>query len=171
MIGTYVGDAVTIAQSPALAAFVVPPGRYRVRVAAIDASGQGGSVDQEIDAELTPAGPLKLSSLVLGLARNADFLPRLQFSTEPVAVTFLEFYGGQEGQKVAAWLEVAQTIDGPPFRVIPLVVEATSEKDKFKAMGAVATGAFPLGDFVVRAMVQVDGSPAGQVTRIIRKVG
>jgi hypothetical protein len=114
---------------------------------------------------------LKLSSLVLGLSRSGDFVPRLQFSTEPVAITFLEIYGGQEGQKVAAWLEVAQTADGPPFRQIPLVVESTSEPDKFKAMGAVATGAFPVGDFVVRAIVQVEGSPAGQVTRVIRKVG
>jgi hypothetical protein len=170
MIAGYVGDAVTVAKTPVIGAFIVPPGNYRLRVAATDASNQGGTTDQEIDASITAAGPLKMSSLVLGLSRGGDFLPKLQFSTEPVAVTFLEIYGGQKGQRVGAWLELSQTADGAPFLMVPLVVEGTTEEDKFKAMGAVPIGSLPPGDYVVRAVVQLEGSPAGHVTRTIRKV-
>ena len=167
----YVADAVTLATSPVLAAMVARPGRYRLRVAAVDASGRGGTADQEIVAELASAGPLKLSSLVLGLAREGTFSPRMLFTKEPVAVTFLEIYGGKEGQRVGAWLELAQTMDGPAFLMVPLVVEGTSEADKFKAMGAVPVGSLPAGDFIVRAVVQAEGAQPGQVVRTIRKVG
>jgi len=87
-------------------------------------------------------------------------------------VTFLELYGGQKGQEIAAWLELAQTVDGGPFLIVPLVVEGTSEPDKFKAMGALPVGGLPPGDVLVRAKVQFgkDG-PVGEVTRTIRKVG
>jgi hypothetical protein len=172
LIAGVIADATTLARTPTVTAMVVPPGKYRLRVAARDASGKGGTADQEFDADLTAAGPLKLSSLVLGLSRGGDFLPRLQFGSEPVAVTFLELYGGQKGQEIAAWLELAQTADGGPFLIVPLVVEGTTEADKFKAMGAVPVGGLPPGDILVRAKVQFgkDG-PVGEVTRTIRKVG
>jgi hypothetical protein len=111
-----------------------------------------------------------MSSLVLGLAREGNFMPKLQFTTEPVAVTFLDIYGGQQGQKVGAWLELAQGPEAQPFLMVPLVVEATSRPDQFKAMGAVPVGSLPPGDWIVRAMVQVEGSAAGTVVRTIRKV-
>ena len=172
LIAGVVADATALSRNPSLVAMVVPPGRYRLRVAARDASGRGGTTDQEIQAELASAGPLKLSSLVLGLSRGGDVLPRLQFGSEPVAVTFLELYGGEKGQQIAAWLELAQTVDGGPFLIVPLVVEGTSEPDKFKAMGAVPVGGLPPGDILIRARVQFgkDG-PIGEVTRTIRKVG
>jgi VWFA-related protein len=174
MIAGVVADATSLSRSPVMTAMVVPPGRYRLRVATRDASGRSGTADQEILAELAPVGtsPLKLSSLVLGLSRGGDILPRMQFGTEPVAVTFLEMYGGQKGQEVAAWLELAQSMEGGPFLIVPLVVEGTSEADKFKAMGAVPVGGLPAGDILVRARVQFgkDG-PVGEVTRTIRKIG
>jgi VWFA-related protein len=174
MVAGVIADATSLARSPVLTAMVVPPGHYRLRVATRDASGKSGTADLEIKAELTSVGssPIKLSSLVLGLSRGGDILPRMQFGTEPVAVTFLELYGGQKGQEIAAWLELAQTADGGPFLVVPLVVEGTSEADKFKAMGAVPVGGLPVGDILVRARVQFgkDG-PIGEVTRTIRKVG
>ena len=171
MLDVFVADAAGLTMSPALTAVRVPPGNYRLRVAATDASGRGGTVDQEITAELTAAGSMKLSSLVLGLSRGGNFLPRMQFSTEPVAVTFLEMYGGQEGQRVGAVLELAQTVDGPAFLQVPLVIEATSVPNQFKAMGAVPVGSLKPGDWIVRAVVQVEGMPPGQVVRTIRKIG
>lgn len=172
MVAGAIADATALSRTPVITAMVVPPGNYRLRVATRDASGKTGTADQEIKAELTTAGPLKMSSLVLGLSRGGDFLPRLQFTSEPVAVTFLELYGGQKGQEVAAWLELAQSETSGPFLIVPLVVEGTSEADKFKAMGAVPVGGLPPGDILVRAKVQFgkDGTP-GEVTRTIRKVG
>ena len=56
------------------------PGTYRLRVAAIDSTGRAGTVDYEVTAENVRSGPLKLSSLLLGLSRDGGFVPRLQFS-------------------------------------------------------------------------------------------
>jgi hypothetical protein len=157
--------------APHMTALLVPPGQYRLRVAAVDAAGRGGTTDAEVSAETTPAGPLKLSSLVVGLSRNGSFVPRLQFGNEPVAIGFLEIYGGAAGQGIGAAVEVAKTLDGPPLVVTRLAIEAASEPGLFRATGAVPIGALPPGDYVVRALVALQDQPYGRVVRTIRKVG
>ena len=131
--------------SPVTAAILVPPGTYRMRIAAVDATGRSGSVDTEVSAETTAAGALKLSSLVAGLSRNGGFVPKMQFSSEPVAIGFLEIYGGVAGAPVGAIVEVARTIDGPPIVTTRLAIEATADPTTFRASGAIPIGALPPG--------------------------
>lgn len=152
-----------------LAARAVEPGTYRLRVAARDASGRGGTADFEVTAQLVSAGSLKLSSIVLGLSRE-KFVPRLQFSTEPVATAYLELYGGTPGERISAIVEVAQNVDSPAMVSTPLIIEASGEDGRYLATGAVPIGALPAGDFVVRAVVGIEGQPAGRVLRTLRKV-
>jgi VWFA-related protein len=152
-----------------LAARAVDPGKYRLRLAARDASGRGGTADYEVSAELVTAGSLKLSSMVLGLARD-KFVPRLQFSNEPVATAYLELYGGTPGDRISAIVEVAQNVDSPAMVSTPLIIEASGEDGRYLATGAVPIGALPAGDFVVRAVVGIEGQPAGRVLRTLRKV-
>ena len=159
-----------LASPPIMAALLVPPGPYRLRVAAVDASGRGGTADSEITAETTPAGPLKLSSLVVGLSRNGVLLPKMQFTNEPVAIGFLEIYGGTAGAAVGAAVEIAKTVDGPPILVTRLAIEASGDPNVYRASGAIAIGALPPGDYVVRALVGVQDQPLGRVMRTIRKV-
>jgi VWFA-related protein len=154
---------------PVLAAVVVPPGTYRVRVAAVDEAGRGGAADTEVDAVMTPAGSLRLSSLVLGLWREDAFQPRLQFSTEPVAIAYLDVVGGTAGVPVTAFVEVSQTLNGPPIVTTRLTLEATSGPSRFTASAAVPIGGLPPGDYVVRAIVGVEGQPSGRVVRTLRK--
>ena len=97
-------------------------------------------------------------------------MPRLLFSTEPVAIAYLEMYGGTPGVRISAIVEVAQSADGPALLTTPLAIEATSEDGRYLATGAVAIGALPPGDFIVRAIVGIEGQAAGQVTRTLRKV-
>src|SRR5262249_40350219 len=100
-------------------AMLVPPGGYRLRVAVTDSSGRRGTADYDLAAELMPAGTLKLSSIILGLSRGGDFVPKLQFSHEPVALALFEIYGGEVGAKVSVVIEVAQTLNGPAFLQMP----------------------------------------------------
>ena len=146
------------------------PGTYRLRVAARDDSGRGGTADYEVNAQLGTAGPVKLSSLVLGLSRNSKFEPRLLFKDEPVALAYLELYGGTPGARISAIVEIAQNIDGAALLSTPLALEATSEDGRYLATGAVPIGALPPGDFVVRAVVAVEGQTPGLVFRTLRKV-
>ncbi|HEX7780055.1 MAG TPA: hypothetical protein VF424_12475, partial [Vicinamibacterales bacterium] len=152
-----------------LAARAVDPGKYRLRLAVRDAAGRGGTADYEVSAELVTAGSLKLSSMVLGLARD-KFVPRLQFSNEPVATAYLELYGGTPGDRISAIVEVAQNVDSPAMVATPLIIEASGEDGRYLATGAVPIGALPAGDFVVRAVVGIEGQPAGRVLRTLRKV-
>jgi hypothetical protein len=156
---------------PALATVVVPPGFYRVRVAAVDSTGRNGAADVEISATMTPAGPLRLSSLVLGLWRDEAFQPRLQFSSEPVAIAYVEFAGGSAGAAVAAMVEISRTLGGPAIATTRLAVEGTSDPSRFTASGAIPIGGLPAGDYVVRATLGVEGQPAGWVARTLRKAG
>jgi hypothetical protein len=150
--------------TPVLMALDVAPGTYRLRAAAVDAAGRSGAADVTITAEVAPAGPLKLSSLVLGVSRSGvPFLPRLQFSNEPVALGYLEIYGGAAGTQVMAIIEVATTLNGPAFNSTRLALDATSDPTRFTATGAIPLGSLPPGDYVVRAIVGSEGKPAGRV--------
>jgi VWFA-related protein len=150
-------------------AMVVPPGVYRLRASATDAAGRRGTADYAMDANLTPAGPLLLSSLVLGLSRDGQFLPRLEFGAEASAMVQLEIYGGKAGTPIGAMLDVSDSSNGEAIAAMPLIVQATGEPDRFIAKGTIPLGALPEGDFVVRAIVQMEGQPAGRVIRTIRK--
>jgi VWFA-related protein len=159
-----------MAQLPALTAMIVSSGTYRLRVAATDTAGRAGAADIEIVAETVTAGPLKLSSLVLGVSREAKFLPRLQFSTEPVAIAYLDMFGNNVTAPVGAIIEVL-TSTGAPLATNRLALEATQDRGRFRAMGAVPIGALPPGDYIARAVVMVEGQSAGVVLRAFRKVG
>ena len=70
---------------------------------------------------------MKISSIVLGLSRGGAFVPRLQFTDEPVAIGYVEMYGGDAGGKVTATLELAATLNGPALVAVPLAIQGTGE--------------------------------------------
>ena len=156
-------------RSPIIGAMPAQPGSYRLRVAAIDGTGRAGTVDYHVNAENVRTGPLKLSSLLLGLSRGGGFVPRLQFTTEPVAIGYLEMYGAAAGAKVSATLEVASTLNGPALiPPVRLAIESAG-KDRYVAKGAVPIGALPAGDYSVRAIVGLEGHPMTRVVQTLRK--
>ena len=102
-----------------------------MRAVAVDTAGRRGTADYELDAALTPAGPLLLSSLVVGLSRDGRFVPRLEFGTEASAMAQLEIYGGAAGTAVGALLELSDGASGKPLLAVPLILEATADPDRF----------------------------------------
>ncbi len=157
-------------QSPlVMTALAAPAGRYRLRVAAVEGSGRAGTADVQLEAGLAVAGPLRLSDLVVGLSRDGQFQPRLEFGREAVATVQLELYGGREGARVGVVVELARTLTGPAVLATPGVFTATEEADRFLVTAAVPIGALPPGDYVVRATVAAEGQPGGRVVRPLRK--
>lgn len=151
-------------------ALTVPPGSYRVRVAATEATGRGGTADFTMDAGLAVAGAMQLSDLVLGLSRNGQFQPRLEFGPEASAMAHLEIYGGREGTQVGVMFELARTTNGPALLTMPGAFAATNEADRFLVTAAIPIGALPSGDYVVRATIAAENQAGGRVVRPIRKV-
>ena len=154
---------------PVLSAMAVNPGAFRLRVAAVDTSGRAGAADTDVLAEVVEAGTLKLSSLVLGLKREGKFMPRLQFTNEPVAIALMDFFGGKQGAGIGAILEVLN-MGGETIVTNRLSIEGTQDPQRFTATGAIPLGALPPGDYIARITIGVDGGPYGRVIRPFRKV-
>jgi hypothetical protein len=146
------------------------PGKYRMRIAATDASGKSGAVDYDVDAQLTPAGPLQIGQLMLVAPRGEGYSPQLVFSGEPEIAAYVELYGPVATSKVAAKIEIAATADGKALVEGQVGGAATAEPDKFALNAKLKIDALPPGDYVVRAVVQVEGQPEGKVTRTMRKI-
>lgn len=157
-------------RTPIIGAMPTEPGAYRLRVAAIDTTGRTGTADYEIEAEIVQTGTLKLSSVILGLSREGRFSPRLQFTSEPTALAYIEMYGAAPGTRISSTLEVSQTMNGPAMVTLPLAIEAAGT-NRYIATGVIPIGALKPGDYVVRAMVGIEGQPLTRVTRTLRKIG
>ena len=160
-----------LASLPLMSALPVPPGPYRLRVAAVDSTGRRGTVDYLFQVGLESAGALKLSGMALGTLRGG-FQPKLQFGSDPAAVGYFEIYGQlPSSAEVAVRFEVAETEDGPALSSSPGRLQRTSDDARRIAIGSVPIATLSPGDYVVRAVLNVDGRTIGTVRRTLRKTG
>jgi hypothetical protein len=163
------GEADKMASWPTAVGLTVAPGRYRMRIAAIDSSGRLGLIDDRIEAELPKAGAFQISGLALGVPGGDGFTPRLQFSSETAAVAYLELYGAGEGARVGALFEVARTTNGPALSTVKGTFAPTREDWKFGITADIPLAGLTPGDYVVRAIVGGSGQPAARVIRTLHK--
>lgn len=157
------------AARPLLGAMAAAPGRYRLRVAAIDNAGRSGVAEEAVDARLSSVGPLTLGSLMLGVSRPEGMAPRLEFGAEPIAIASFDIYGGTAGMGLSAMLEVGRALDGPPLATVPLAL-ARADDSRVVATGSVPIGALPPGDYVVRGVIILEDGTTGRVVRTLRKI-
>ena len=168
LVSHWTATSEELKHSPVIGAMPAVPGAYRLRVAAVDSTGRAGTADYELEAEVVQTGPLKLSSLVLGLSRDGAFTPRLQFSNEPAAIGYLELYGGSEGMQISSALEIASTLNGPALAAAPFALESAGG-NRYIATGIIPIGALAPGDYIVRALIGVKGQALTRVVRTLRK--
>ena len=146
------------------------PGRYRVRVAAIDAKGRAGTADYDLDAHTVHADPLMLSALVVGTERQGGgFVPKLEFGSESVVIGLLEIYGVPKNGNVTVNLDVVSSPDGQPLATAETQLGRGPVDDARTAIGGFGIGNLPAGDYLMRAMVLLDGKPVGKAVRTLRK--
>jgi hypothetical protein len=156
-----------LAKMPMMFAAVVPPGQYRIRLAATDSSGRSGSADLDIPIELTTAGALKMSAILLGVDAGG-FKPVLEFKDEPTAIATFEVYG-KPPASLPLRIEIAATPDGPPIQQVPPSGNATKDPDRFIVSGTLQIGSLAPGDYVVRAIVGSAEMGEGKLMRTLRK--
>ena len=162
-------ESANLARTPATIAILASPGVYRMRVAAVDAGGQVGTVDADVDVSLTRAGTLQLGSLLLGVADSGSFAGRLTFGPEPVAIAYLEIYGVAQNAQLSATVEIVDTATGPAVASGTTKILGDTPDGRRVVLGGVPIAQLPSGDALVRVTVSIDGKPAGQVTRTLRK--
>jgi hypothetical protein len=159
-----------LSKRPVMAALTAAPGTYRLRVAAVDAAGRTGTADYELKAEVPRADPLKLSALVLGTQQQGGgFAPRLEFAGEPIAIGLLEIYSVPKGGTVTVDLDIATTPEGSALAAAQTTVSAGSTEDMRIAFGGFSIATLAPGDYLMRAVVSLDGKPVGKVVRTLRK--
>ena len=171
VVATWKAEAADLATRPIMTAALVAPGAYRLRMVASELTGRRGSVDYEFDARLAPAGPLALGPMMFGGIANEAFLPFLHFPADIKAVmAYAEIYGvPAAGDTITAAFEVAATADGPAIANAAGSVRTTPNNDRRAALGVIDLATLAPGDYVVRAVVSLNGKEIGRVSRTLRK--
>ena len=124
-----------------------------------------------LDARLTDASPLQVSSLMPGRLANGGFQPRLDFAGLAEITGFVELYNVPllAGAPTVT-LELAETPEGPPIATADTTLAATAIADRRIARGTVRVPAgAPKGDLSLRAKILLDGKVVGTVTRAVRR--
>jgi VWFA-related protein len=151
----------------------VAPGSYRLRFAVADATGQVGSIDMPVDAELAHVGPF-LTSDVMTSWIGADGKPQfLALEAVPASATainaFLELYAGSDAP-IPTDVRVEWILLGDA--VAPVadqnVVPARAD-DRLTAQTQFALGPLAPGIYTIKATVLVAGQAVGTVSTTIRK--
>jgi hypothetical protein len=170
LIAEWTSQTADLANRPAIAALIVPPGRYRLRVAAVDRAGRLGAVDHDVDAGISTAGPAKLSALVLGVPTSNSIAPRLQFGAEDkAAVAYLEVYGVRKGATITGTLELAAADRNVPLLTAPASPTAVENSDASILFGGFEIAALAPRDYLVTAVLSVDGKVVGRASATLRK--
>jgi VWFA-related protein len=158
--------------------FGVKTGEYAVRAVAMDSSNRSGGVERHLDARLTPAGPLGLSSLVLtDPAVRVDGKMKLVVNGRvggPSVAAYVEMQRLQPAgdtasaaARPAVQFEVAESDEGPTLAgVVPPVADDASS-GAWYAEGTISLASLAPGTYLVRAIVMWDGKVVGRVSRSI----
>jgi VWFA-related protein len=171
LVAQWTADREELAPRPMMSALVASPGSYRMRFAAVDASGRLGTVDYGFRGDLASAGALKLSAMVLGTMASGAFKPRLQFGPESAGVGYFEIYGvPPRNAEITVRMEIAASNEGPAIVGTAATVQNTQDEGRRLVIAPMALNSLPPGDYLVRAIVRIDGREAGRVTRTLRKI-
>ena len=152
-----------------LAAIQLAPGRYRVRIAALEAGGRAGVLELPIVAGMRVAGGLQLSDVLVSPSRETTLAPAISLDA---------------GDPLASALEVS-TDDAATFRRASVGFEVrragrdaivTTGDGQFQetaydrqqiARATISTVDLEPGAYTVSAIVKLDGQPAAKVSRMV----
>ncbi len=158
-----------------LAAAVVPPGPYTIRLAAVDAQLRAGSVVHPFEAKLTSAGPLNLGDLVV-FDRYPDEAGKPRPSVPATVSGSLSCYLEAHSPATAlprdldVRLEIAETPAAAARLAGTMASQPTATAGRVSLNGSVPVTDLPAGDYVARAIVASGGAVLGQVTRPVHVV-
>lgn len=145
----------------------VPPGRYTLRVAAIDAAGRAGSVEHRFVAALHGTGAAGLSDLVLTESGPGEALRPVIARVQAARLgAVLEIYGapGSVPEHLDVRLEVRAPGGTESLLTTPAEIKAVSTST-WRARADLDIAALPSGRYVVTAHVEQAGTPLARVER------
>jgi VWFA-related protein len=143
------------------------PGRYSLKVAAIDTTGRQGSVERVVDARLIGSGGIGLSDLTITDSEPGQALrPVVAGTSSDTAGAVLEIYGppGWKPQGVSVRVEVKPVEGSSPGLSAPASLSAIGAST-LRARAELKLRDLPAGAYVATAHVTM---PGGAVRRVER---
>lgn len=154
----------------------VDPGVYTLKLAVVDEAGKRGSVEHSFRAQLTSAGQLRLTDLLLSEtgAEGGGGVPAVSadFTGDTLHGYFELSSDAIDPLKTAtAVVEIAQSERGRALDSAPATFEDdAASPNRRVAEASVPIALLPQGDYVARAIVSAGGLRIGQITRPFRIV-
>jgi VWFA-related protein len=148
----------------------VPPGRYLVRAAAVDAGGRQGSVERRFSAVLGGDGAVRVSDLMIADPLNADdpvLRPTAARATGDRVLMYLEAYAPQGWSPSS---DVQFELVGPTSPKPSLTASAAfhpTGQGRWTASVEVALDAVAPGAYLAAARVPLDAGTAHPVSRTL----
>jgi VWFA-related protein len=155
---------------------VADPGKYTLKLAAVDDAGRRGSVERVVNAGLAKAGPIHATDLlVAGSAPGGGSAPLAPAVSADVTGdtlhSYLELFADapEPLEMTSVTMEVAATHDSPPLQQTSVPLRKTEDDARCRIVGAkLNIGKLPPGEYVARAVIAVAGRRVGQVVRPFR---
>lgn len=156
-----------------VAASIVPPGHYHLRVAAVDGAGRRGLVVHDVNARLTMGDPVNTSDLLIfdpHRAAGGKQRPSVSAVMNDSVNVYLEVYPQTPPltELLEARLEVASGVDTPALVTRPMEVGETPSPGRLLASGAAPLDGLAPGVYMARALVFSDGRAVARVVRPFR---
>lgn len=156
------GDSIILVTACAL-----PPGRYTLRFAVIDAAGRRGSVEHPLDVGLRDADLIQFSDLLVGIDDGQRFRPQLEFTPgEGTVSALLELYNS--GLVTPENLQVEFDLRGPDGisrRAARVQPQGTDFDQRLVATAHLPLDSIAAGIYTLHATVLVGPRPVGMVRR------
>lgn len=147
----------------------VPPGRYTLRLAVLDASGRAGSVEHPLEAGLASAGAVEIADLLLAPA-NAGTAAAVRLVADPTIDdepfgAYLELYPKSPDamRQAKVTVEIAEGDTAPAIASADAPFSETREKGRYVAQAMLPLGLVPPGEYVARAVVSAGGTSSVQI--------
>lgn len=171
LVARWTEERDAVAQRPLVSGVIAPEGVYRLRWAASELSGRRGTVDVDVDARFTTAGPFQLSALMLGRLATDTFVPVLQAPDDATEIEwYAEIYGTPApGQTLTSRIDVLANATGPVLATEVGRVLTSPDVSRRAMTGRLALTSLDAGDYLLRATLIVNGTDAGSITRTFRK--
>ncbi len=151
-----------------LTAAQLAPGRYRLRFAAIDIDGRGGTVELPISVGLRATGAIQTSDVIVGTAADG-FRPAVQLSATARAAALIELYSSDPARftTVRVLFEVRRVGETQIVTQSAGALRPSDSERRQIAEAPLDFSSLRAGDYLVSAVIVENGRPSGRISRQI----
>jgi VWFA-related protein len=150
----------------------LPPGRYRIRLAATAADGRSGSIDAPLPVGLRAAGKLQMSDLIVGTSMSGRMQPQRRIVQGQRLAALFETLSPDVAalEKTRIAMEIIPAPGGDPVQRLLMASRSGASDVLLLSEAQIDTTALAPGRYVASAIALVDGQPVGRVSRLFEVV-